>query len=69
LRQRLIERIFEEELERAANMGVYGNYELEGFVDESMGESETGSLSSNEDHPVTARVRSGSTGEVSTIRA
>jgi hypothetical protein len=68
LRQRLIERIFEGELEQAANMGIYGNYELEGFVNESVGGTGT-VLSSIEDHLVTATVRSGLTGEVSTIRA
>jgi hypothetical protein len=72
LRQRLIERIFEANLEDVAGMGVYGGYELEGFVDESQGaEAEAASTSTDDmgDYPVRASVRSGLSGEVSTIRA
>lgn len=68
LRQRLIERIFEGNLEEVAGEGVYGGYELEGFVDESLGGA-AGAVQGQGGYPVKAEVRNGLTGEVSMINA
>jgi hypothetical protein len=72
LRQRLIERIFESKYQEiTAGEEVYAGYELEGFVDESVGaEIEAGKKEEEVgDYPVRARVKSVGSGEVSTIRA
>ena len=64
----MIERIFEGNLEEVAGEGVYGGYELEGFVDESLGAG-AGAVQGQGGYPVKAEVRNGLTGEVSMINA
>ena len=67
----MIEKIFESGLEdlEGEGVGVMAGYELEGFVDESLGGGKGEVVDGVEGYPVVATVKNGLTGDISTIRA